>query len=72
MGRGSRKYYRTVFLGVAAMGCLVWAAVEQFGLSWFDIGDLLLATLLVVGLVIVSAAVAAALWIGLRRWLRRD
>ncbi len=54
------------------MACLVWAAVDQFGLSWSDIGDLFLGTLLALGLVILAAALSVGLWIGLRRLLRRD
>jgi peptidoglycan biosynthesis protein MviN/MurJ (putative lipid II flippase) len=72
LGKASRKYYRTILLGVAAMACLVWAAVDQFGVPWTDILDLLLATLLLLGMVIVSAALVVGLWVGLRRLVRRD
>ncbi|KAA1188116.1 hypothetical protein F0M18_18930 [Pseudohalioglobus sediminis] len=71
MSRASRKYYRTVLLGVAAMAALLWAAVDQFGISTEEIGRLLLATLAVVGLVIAAAAVCVGLWIGLRHLLRK-
>lgn len=72
LGRASRKYYRTILLGIVAMGCLLWAAVDQFGLAWSDMLDLFLATLLVVGLIILSAAAAVGAWMGLRRLGRRD
>ncbi len=72
MSKAGRKYYRTVLLGVAAMACLVWAAVDQFGLSWSEMLDLFLATLLALGVVIVAAALTVGVWIGLRRLLRRD
>ncbi len=54
------------------MACLVWAAVDQFGVTWAEILDLFLATLLVLGLVIISAALAVGVWVGLRRLVRRD
>ncbi len=72
LARASRKYYRTVLLGIAAMACLLWAAVDQFGLAWSDILDLFLVTLLVLGLVILGAAMSVGAWIGLRRLFRRD
>ena len=72
MGKSSRKYYRTIILGVAAMAALVWAAVDQFGIPWEDMLDLMLVTLAVISIVIVAAAVAFALWLGLSRLLRKD
>lgn len=72
MGRAGRKYYRTIFLGVAAMAALVWSAVDQFGISWEEMLDLLLVTVAVIAVVIAAAAVTVALWIGLRSLLRDD
>lgn len=72
MSRASRKYYRTLLLGVAAMAALVWTAVDQFGIPWDEIVDLFLATLMVIGLIIVAAAVSVGLWIGLRKLLGGD
>ncbi|MDX1732850.1 MAG: hypothetical protein R3228_00720 [Halioglobus sp.] len=65
------RYYRTIFLGVAAMATLVWAAVDQFGLSWQDMYELFLFTLSVVGVVIVVAALTAAAWVALRHLASR-
>ncbi|TGD75232.1 hypothetical protein E4634_04330 [Mangrovimicrobium sediminis] len=70
MARSSRRYYRTVLLGVAALGAMVWFAVDQFDIPWQDMRDLLLATLLVIGVVIAVAALGTAAWIGLRKLLR--
>jgi len=72
LGRAGRKYYRTIFLGVAAMAALVWSAVDQFGISWEEMLDLLLVTVAVIAVVIAAAAVTVALWIGLRSLLRDD
>lgn len=72
LGKASRKYYRTILLGVAAMACLLWAAVDQFGVPWTEILDLMLATLLLAGMIILLAALVVGLWVGLRRLLRRD
>ena len=33
MSRATRRYYRTLFLSIAAMGALVWVAVDEFELS---------------------------------------
>tara|TARA_R110000822_G_scaffold31306_1_gene90572 strand:- start:208 stop:438 length:231 start_codon:yes stop_codon:yes gene_type:complete len=72
VSRGSRRYYRTIALGVAAMAALIWAAMDQFGISSDEIKELLLATVLVVLAIILLAAVFAAIWIGIRRFLRDD
>lgn len=72
MGKATRKYYRTIILGVAAMAALVWSAVDQFGIPWEDMLELLWTTVVVTATVIVAAGLGAALWMGLRRLLRRD
>ena len=72
MGKATRKYYRTIILGVAAMAALVWSAVDQFGIPWEDMLELLWTTVVVTAAVIVAAGLGAALWMGLRRLLRRD
>ncbi len=71
MSRVTRRYYRTVLLGVLALGALVWMAVDQFGVPPAELWELLLATLLVVTLIIGAAAVVALLWVGLRRLRQR-
>ena len=72
MSRAGRKYYRTVLLGIAAMAALVWAAVDQFGIAWEEMLDLFLVTLVVIGIVILVAALFALVWIGVRKLLRGD
>ena len=49
------------------MAALVWAAVDQFGITREEIGQLFLGVVLGVALVIAAAALAVFLWIGLRR-----
>ncbi len=71
MARNSRRYYRTLLLGMAAMGTMVWFAVKEFDIPWPYMRDLLLTTVLVVAVVIVVAGLAAALWIGLRKLLQK-
>jgi hypothetical protein len=71
LSRASRRYYRTILLGILALGTLVWVAVDQFGVPPGDMADLFLATLLVVSLVIGAAALVALLWVGLRRLRQR-
>ncbi len=51
------------------MAALVWTAVDQFGIPWDEIIDLFLATLMVIGLIILAAAVFVGLLMGLRKLL---
>lgn len=72
MSRTDRRYWRTIILGTLALGVLVWAAVDQFGVPAGEMRELALGTVLAVLVVIVAAAVFAALWTALRRLLHRD
>ena len=72
MSKAARRYYRTIILGLLAMGALIWVAMDQFGISRREMSELFLVTLMVVGLVIAAAAVVALMWMGLRSLLRRD
>lgn len=69
MSKASRKYYRTIILGVAAMAALIWSAVDQFGIAWEEIAQLFLVTVLVLVVIIFAAAVTVAVWQLLRRLL---
>ena len=70
MSKATRKYYRTIALGVAAMGVLIWSAMDQFGIAWEEMLELFLITLSVIGLVILAAGIAVGSWIVLRRLFR--
>ena len=72
MSKAKRRYYRTIILGVLAMATLLWAAVDQFGLSYREMAQLFLTTMLVIAGVILLAALVALLWVGLRRLLGGD
>lgn len=65
--RPRRSYLRTAILGILAMAVLLWAAVDQYGVSRERLLELLLTTLLVVAVIIVVAALGTVLWILLRR-----
>lgn len=71
MSKATRRYYRTILLGLAAMAVLVWSAIDQFGIPWEDMLELFLGALVVVGVAIVIAALIALLWMGLRKLLNR-
>ncbi|MEP1471557.1 MAG: hypothetical protein ABJK20_08635 [Halieaceae bacterium] len=71
MSKARRRYLRTTLLGVAAMGTLIWAAIDQFGIPVADMVDLLLTTLLAVGVVIGVAGIGVSVWLGLRYLLRK-
>ena len=72
MSRAGRRYYRTIALGVLALGCLVWVAVDQFGVSRSEVSEMFLGALLVMVLVIAAAALVVFMWMGLRKLLRRN
>ena len=71
MSKARRRYLRTTLLGIAAMGTLIWAAIDQFGIPVADMVDLLMTTLLAVGIVIGIAAIGVSVWLGLRYLLRK-
>ena len=53
------------------MATLVWAAIDQFGLSPQEMLELLGVTVIAVGVVIAFAASFVLLWMGIRALLRR-
>ncbi len=67
MSRAQRRYLRTLILGIAAMATLVWAAVDQFDITWTEMRQLFLAVLVGALAVIVLAALFAGLWMAIRR-----
>jgi uncharacterized membrane-anchored protein len=69
--RRRRSHLRTVLLGIAAMGVLLWAAVYRFNVPTELLWESLQLTLFVVGVIIGLAAVVATLWALGRRFLRR-
>ena len=69
--RANRRYVRTVALGVLGLAALVWVAMDQFGISRQEMSDLFLWTVLVISVVIVVAALAVLVWMGLRKIARR-
>ncbi|MCB1687225.1 MAG: hypothetical protein KDI33_01995 [Halioglobus sp.] len=72
MTKASRRFYRTLLLSLASLVVLVWAAIEQFGISRREMADLLVGTLVVAGGTIVLAAVCVGVWVGLRKLLGGD
>lgn len=71
MTKAQRKYYRTIILGVAAMGALIWSAMDQFGISRQEMQSQFLSAVLVVAALVLCGACAAAVWIGLRKLFGR-
>jgi alkylhydroperoxidase/carboxymuconolactone decarboxylase family protein YurZ len=60
--KAKRRYLRTIFLGVACLAALIWAAVDQFGISVEEI--LAIFTVVLAGIIglILMAAIVATLW----------
>ncbi|GAB5449718.1 MAG: hypothetical protein Hals2KO_00460 [Halioglobus sp.] len=71
MSNSRRRYYRTIFLGSAAMAVLIWSAVDQFGIPWEEMLSLFMLVLAGIAVVIAVAGITVALWVGLRAVLRR-
>ena len=67
----SRRFYRTILFGLTALGVMIWAAVDQFGISQREMAELFFSTLWIVAGTIVAAALFAGLWVGLRKWMHR-
>ncbi|MAL95864.1 MAG: hypothetical protein CME40_12370 [Haliea sp.] len=63
-----RGYLRTAVLGTVAMGVLVWAAVDRFEVPAERVWEMFQVALLLVGLLVLAAALPAALWVAWRRW----
>ncbi|MDE0930884.1 MAG: hypothetical protein OSA77_09360 [Halioglobus sp.] len=72
MSRASRRFYRSTGLGLAALGVLVWAAVDQFGISLEEMTALFLGTLGVAGGIIALAAFLVAVLVGVRKLRQRS
>lgn len=62
-----RSPRRTLVLGIAALGVLLWGAVSQFDLPREQVLASLLASVISLLLIIALAALAVALWMGIRR-----
>ena len=72
MSRASRRLFRSSVLGLAALGGLVWAAVDQFDIPVEKMAELFLGTLWVAGGIIIFAALLVVVLVGLRKLLQRS
>lgn len=71
MKPAQKRYYRTLFLGVTAMGALAWGAMDQFDLTAAQMGESLSVALLLIALVALAGAAIAGVWVLLRALLAR-
>lgn len=69
--RKRRSHARTVFLGICAMGVLLWASVYRFNVPVDVVKEYFLATLAAMGAVVLLAGLSALLILGIRQLLRR-
>jgi hypothetical protein len=70
--RANARYRRSLILGILALASLVWVATDQFGIPPQDMAWLLLYVVVGLMVVIVIAGIAVALWLGVRKLVRRD
>ena len=66
MSKANRRYIRTIILAVLAMSSLIWAAIDQFGISPQVMLNLFLATAIGAAGIIVVAGIVVALGVGLK------
>jgi hypothetical protein len=71
VSRASRRFFRSTALGLAALGFLVWAAVDQFAIPVEKMAELFLGTLWVAGGIIISAGLLVVVLVGLRKLLQQ-
>lgn len=69
--RKRRSHGRTVFLGLCAMGVLLWASVYRFNVPADVLKEYFIATLAAMGFVVLLAGLSALLLLGIRQVLRR-
>ncbi|MBE9537946.1 MAG: hypothetical protein IMF06_02635 [Proteobacteria bacterium] len=67
MSKANRRYIRTIIIAMLAMSSLIWAAIDQFGISPQVMLDLFLATAIGTGGIILAAAIVVALVAGLKK-----
>jgi hypothetical protein len=72
VAKNNRSFYRTLFLGLIALGVLIWSAADQFDIPHRELAELFFGILWIVAGTIIAAAVFAGVWIGLRKWWRRS
>lgn len=69
--RKRRSHARTVFLGICAMGVLLWASVYRFNVPAEVLKEYFLVTLAAMGVVVLLAGLSALFVLGIRQLLRR-
>ena len=72
MSRATRRFHRTLFLAIAAMGALVWVVVDQFDISGDELVVLITGAVMVVGAIIVCGAILAGVWVALKKFADDD
>jgi len=72
VSKASRRYYRTIILGVLAMSSLIWVAVDQFDISVDEMLSLFYATAIGAGLIILAAGTVVVIWVLLRKLTTRN
>lgn len=69
MSKATARYRRSILISIIALGSLIWVATDQFGIPKENIGWMLVYTLVAMGCIILTAAIAVTLWIGVRKLL---
>jgi hypothetical protein len=71
MSKSTARYRRSILISIVALGSLIWVATDQFGIPRENIGWMLIYTLGAMGCIILTAGIAVALWIGVKKLLGR-
>jgi len=72
VSRANSRYRRSIYIGVAALGSLVWVSTEQFGIPRESMAWLFVYIIVAALGVIAFAAIVAGLWIQVRKLIKRD
>jgi membrane protein DedA with SNARE-associated domain len=69
MSKAKARYRRSIIIWILALASMVWVAVDQFDIPPEDMAWLLVYTVVVVAAIILCAAVAVAVLVGLKKLL---
>ena len=69
MSKATARYRRSILISIIALGSLIWVATDQFGIPKENIGWMLVYTLVAMSCIILTAAIAVTLWIGVKKLL---
>jgi len=71
VSKANARFRRSIYIGVIALGSLVWVASDQFGIPRESVVSLLVFIAVGAGIIVALAACLVGAWILLRRVFNR-